>query len=277
MLKSNKMKKNNYLLPLILIATIGVLVAACVKDRVAVAPPPPPAPPATVSFVEEFNNVGDLSGKGWVFKNNSNPIGEAGWRQGRYESAALAQYKFLAPVPFLGFPAYSAKSTPNDFVSCDVSCANDSYTGTSNISAWLISPAVAMKNGDQIVFWARATDDSYYAVYCKDRMQVRANFTDGSADVGGTDASVGKFTTLLLDINPDYIYNDASGNPSGQVGFPRVWTKYTLTLSGLPAAGIPAGRFAFRYFGADAGLWGGTAGANYPTVVGVDALEFIHD
>jgi hypothetical protein len=259
----------------LLVAAISITIAACVKDRQPAAVPVPPAPPATASFVEEFNNVGELSGKGWVFRNNSNPVGEAGWRQGRYESSAQAQYKFLAPVPFLGFPAYSAKSTPNDFISCDVSCSNDSYTGTANISAWLISPALPMKNGDKITFWARATDDSYYPVYCKDRMQVRANFTDGSADVGGTDASVGKFNTLLLDINPNYIYNDASGNP--RPGFPSEWTQYTITISGLPAAGIPNGRFAFRYYGVDAGLWGGSAGANYPTVIGIDQLSFEHN
>jgi hypothetical protein len=87
--------------------SLVVLMVSCEKDFVApIAPGVAPVTPA--SFVEQFNNVGDLSAKGWLFKNNSNPIGQAGWRQGRYESASQVQAKFLAPVPYLGFPAYNA-------------------------------------------------------------------------------------------------------------------------------------------------------------------------
>ena len=131
-----------------------------------------------------------------------------------------------------------------------------------------------MKNGDQITFYTRAVDDANYPVYTKDRMQVRGNFTDGRSDVGSTETSLGNFTTLLLDINPTYIYNDPAGN-GGAVGYPRTWTKYTITLSGLPTAGVANGRFAFRYLATNAGLYGGSANANYPTVVGVDQLSFI--
>src|SRR5215210_4536739 len=136
----------------------GIVVVSCNKEEApvprVVTPVFPPAPPA--SFVEEFDSAGTLSGKGWVFKNNSNPIGTAGWRQGRYESAAQVQYKFLAPVPFLGFPAYSAKVTPNDFISCDASAVNnDPATAAGDISAWLISPQVPLKNGDQVIFYTR--------------------------------------------------------------------------------------------------------------------------
>ncbi|MBS1655027.1 MAG: choice-of-anchor J domain-containing protein [Bacteroidetes bacterium] len=223
----------------------------------------------TASFTEEFSNVGDLTSKGWAFRNNSNPVGSTGWRQGRYESAATAQYKFLAPVPILGFPAYSSSSSPNDFVSCDASCSTDAITGTSDISCWLISPPLPMKNGDVISFYTRAVDDSNYPVYCKDRMQVWANFTDGSTNVGNSPSSTGSFTSLLQDINPTYEYNDPAG-------YPRTWTKVTITISGLSAP-ITNGRFAFRYFGEDAGLYGGLAGTNYPTVVGVDQLKFVHE
>ena len=45
-------------------------------------------------------------------------------------------------------------------------------------------PKLPMKNGDQVTFYTRALDDSQYPVYTKDRMQVYANFTDGTTNVG---------------------------------------------------------------------------------------------
>ncbi|MDB5193701.1 MAG: hypothetical protein JWQ96_3264 [Segetibacter sp.] len=258
---------------------VCILVFSCKKDRApenrVITPAFPPTKNA--SFVEQFDTVANLSAKGWVFKNNSNPIGAAGWRQGRYESATTAQYKFLAPVPFVGFPAYSASSTPNDFVSCDAAAVNDAATGTGDISAWLISPPLPLTNGDQIVFYTRAVVDYDYPVYTRDRMQVRANFTDGTANVGGSASSVGSFTNLLLDINPNYLYNDPSGNTPVAPGYPQAWRKYTITISGIAGTGSTTnGRFAFRYFIPNAGLFGGTTGDRYPTVVGVDSLAYIH-
>jgi hypothetical protein len=261
------------------LVTVILIAVSCEKDvKTSVAAPAPPTSPIpNGSFVEEFDQVNDLPNKGWVFKNNSNPIGVTGWRQGRFEASDMAQNKkFLAPVPYVGFPAYSAHNTPNDFVSCDITAASDAasstYSGTYN--AWLVSPAVPMKNGDKIIFYTRALDDSKYPVYVKDRMQVRANFTDGTANVG-VDTVPGKFTKILLDINPNYHENDPAAGTGG--GYPRVWTKYTITLSGLPAAGISAGRFAFRYLAFDAGLYGGPSQSNYPSVVGVDSLAFVHN
>lgn len=275
------MKKFNILSSSVLVLCASAIIAvSCNKEEAPttrlVTPVFPPTPPA--SFVEEFDSASTLTAKGWVFKNNSYPIGASGWRQGRYESTPMAQYKFLAPVPFVGFPAYSASKTPNDFISCDAAATNDEATGSGNISAWLISPQVPIKNGDQIVFYTRAVDDSNYPVYTKDRMQVRLNITDGSANVGGSATSVGNFTTLLTDINSSYVYNDASGNTPAVPGYPRTWTKYTLTVAGIPGNGtITSGRFAFRYLAVDAGLFGGSGGDNYPTVVGIDSLAFIHN
>jgi hypothetical protein len=257
---------------------VCTLIYSCKKDMApenrVITPVFPPAQNA--SFVEEFDTVANLTAKGWVFKNNSNPIGVAGWRQGRYESASTAQYKFLAPVPFVGFPAFSASASPNDFVSCDASAVNDAATGTGDISAWLISPSLPLTNGDRIIFWTRAVLDTDYPVYTRDRMQVRANYTDGSANVGGSAASVGSFTNLLLDINPTYIYNDPTGNTPAAPGYPQAWRKYTITVAGVPGGATTNGRFAFRYFATNAGLFGGTSGDRYPTVVGVDSLAYIH-
>lgn len=267
--------KFTYLAAAGMIMSVTILLASCEKDYVATTPTPTPVA-NTASFVEEFDNVGNLSAKGWVFRNNSNPIGQTGWRQGRYESAAQQQYKFLGPVPYLGFPAYSANKTPNDFISCDATAVNDAVTGSGEISAWLISPEKPIKNGDQIIFYTRAVDDALYGWYSKDRVQVRANFSDGTTEVGSTPTSLGKFTNLLLDINPNYIYNDPSGNTGGVMGYPRTWTKYTITISGLTAP-VEKARFAFRYLGTDAGVFGGSAADNYPSVVGIDSLAFVHN
>jgi hypothetical protein len=85
-------------------------------------------------------------------------------------------------------------------------------------------------------------------------MQVRLNTTNTGTNVGTTNVSVGDFSTLLLDINPTYT----------ATGYPTAWTQYTLTMSGLPAAGVN-GRLAFRYFVENAGPGG--ANSNY---IGID-------
>lgn len=269
----------NYKILSITAAFVGLacLLASCEKEPVAAAPAPAPPASMSASFVEQFNNVGELSSRGWVFRNNSRPIGQAGWRQGRYESASVMQYKFLAPEPFIGFPAYNASTSPNDFISCDASAVNDAAGpgGRGDISAWLISPALPMKNGDRIIFMTRAIDDSNYPDYARDRMQVRANFADGSDNVGNNPTDTGSFRTVLLDINPGYLRNDPGGNTPAAPGYPRAWTRYTITLSNLPAAGVSKARFAFRYLGTNAGIFGGTSGANFPSVVGIDSLAFV--
>jgi hypothetical protein len=260
----------------LMIASAITLLSSCGREELKTAKPTPTTPTSTGAFDEEFTNAGTLTSKGWVFRNNSNPVGVSGWRQGRFESGNAMQYKFLAPVPFLGFPAYSASVSPNDFISCDISAASDNNASQSaNYSAWLISPAVPMKNGDELSFWTRASDDSQYPVYCTDRVQVRANFTDGTANVGTGDTTVGKFTVVLKDINPNYVYNDPAGSGTG--GYPRDWTLVTITLSGLPPAGINNGRFAFRYLASDAGFFGGSTGNFFPTVVGIDKLSFVRN
>lgn len=257
-----------------LLSFITLTLFSCSKDETT-NNSPLPAAAKSASFVEEFDTVGNLTSKGWVFRNNSYPIGQSGWRQGRYEASTGAQYKFIAPVPYYGFPAYSSHNMPNDFISCDVTAGNDNNAAlAADISAWLISPPLPIKNGDSIVFYTRAVDDANYSVYTKDRMQVRANFTDGSTNVGGSPTSTGSFSRLLLDINPTYVYNDPAGNTSGVAGYPQVWTRYKVVFSGITGDSVANGRFAFRYMSTDAGLNGGSTADNFPTVVGIDSLAF---
>ena len=251
------MKNKKVLLYLSLLLLFSViLIISCTKDKLKnSAPVIPPVDSANSSFVEEFNNVSDLRAKGWVFKNNSDPVGTNGWRQGLYEAAPSSKF----PVPVIGFQAYSASSSPNDFISCDASSVN--LQG--NISTWLFTPELKIKNGDKIIFWARALDDQQFPVYTIDRMQVLLDTTGTTPDIGNTAISTGNFSKLLLDINPDYVENDLGG-------FPIKWTYYSITVSGLITP-VKAGRIAFRYLGTDAGV----NGPNYASVVGIDSLAFV--
>ncbi|MBK7883269.1 MAG: choice-of-anchor J domain-containing protein [Chitinophagaceae bacterium] len=233
-----------------------IIINSCKKEQIKINEPEV-TEPQPLSFTEDFNHVGGLTAKGWAFKNNSYPVGSNGWRQGRYEAVSTPNYKF--PDGFIGFPAYNATNSPNDFISCDVSCVN--FTG--DISAWLITPPMTIKNGDVLEFYTRAPDDTNYPVYTRDRMQVLANITDGSANVGTTPVSVGNFTTLLLDINPGYVDNANGGYPFEE------WTAYSITVSGLDNP-VTNARIAFRYMGKNAGV----DGPNYASIVGIDNLVF---
>jgi len=261
-------------LALALISGLIVFTLSCQRDyksEPTVAPAPVSSVP-TGSFNESFDATADLTKKGWVFVNNSDPIGEAGWRTGRYEQINLANKKLTAGVVTVGFPAYRATNDPHDFVSCDITaCGNQ--TGSGNWSAWLISPAVPMKNGDSLTFWTIANDfavDPNNGISTSDRMEVRANFIDGAAFVGGDTASVGNFTKVLYDSNPGFVNNGAGGHPT-------TWTQVRVKIAGIPGSGsISNGRFAFRYYIHDGGLYGGSAATNFPSVVGVDEVAFKH-
>lgn len=263
----------------LLLLGISVFAIACEKDAAPDAEEVTPTTPVATnaSFTEQFDTVGNLTAKGWVFKNNSAPIGQSGWRQGRYEATPVPIYKGLGSIPFIGFPAFTATISPNEFVSCDVTAVADDFTNGGTISSWLISPSVPMRNGDKIIFYTRAVADQQYPVYTKDRMQVWINSNDGTANVGTGATSTGSFTSKLLDINEIYDYNDPGGTASGLPGYPQEWTKYTVTVSGIGGAGsVSSARFAFRYFGVDAGVSGGTTADNFPTVVGIDSLAYVH-
>lgn len=240
------------------------VMTACQKDA-AVATNTGGTTPATtsLSWTEDFNDVPSLTSRGWVMKNNSSPVGAQGWRQGRYEANPQPNKKFNAST--VGFAAYNATNTPNDFVSCDVTCVNTN----GDISAWLITPPMTIKNGDKLSFYTRTQDDLTipWPIYTKDDMEVRANFTDGSSNVGTTATNVGSFTTLLLRMNPSYIENDNGGYPVLD------WAKQTITFSGLTGT-VTNARIAFRYRGTDAGLSGGTSGGNFASIVGVDNVVF---
>lgn len=193
--------------------------------------PASPSVAITSPFSEGFDDITTLPGAGWSLQNLSNPVGTTGWFQG---NDAVFPSQAGATTAYIG--------------------ANFNNTGSvGNISNWLLTPEIGLKNGDQIKFWTRKPSPDSFA----DRLQVRMSTAGASTNVGATDASVGDFTTLLLDINPTLTTGV----------YPTAWTQFTVTISGLGAA--TTGRIGFRYFVTNGGLNG--ANSDY---IGIDTFEY---
>ncbi len=172
--------------------------------------------------MEGFDNVGNLfSGGTWAQANLSNPVGASGtspWVQGDPAT----------------FGAYAGAT--NSYIAANFESTGD--TGT--ISAWLFSPTRTYYNGDKVSFFTRTQTESLFP----DRLQVRWSGNGSSVNVGSTESSVGDFSTLMLEINPNQT----------ALGYPDGWTSYSVTMSGL--SGGTSGRLAFRYYVTDAGAQG---------------------
>jgi len=242
--------KIRILLPVLFSAVIIGAVSCGKKDTVSNVNDP--------SFSEEFDTLSNAVKNGWVIKNNTKPLGTLSWVQGFYYISTSHDYDSklgASNTPsFGGFggatPAYSGA----DFVMATSECGH----GVANISNWLISPAVLMKNGDIISFYTRTYDNPAVAA---DRLEVRINTVNSSADIGTDTSSVGNFTSVILDINPTYTLD-------GDDAYPGVWTQYTATVSGLPSA--RKSRVAFRYYVPDGGPQG-----NNSLGIGIDKFSFI--
>jgi PEP-CTERM motif-containing protein len=181
---------------------------------------------------EGFDDITTLAGAGWSLQNNSDPLGDTGWFQGS---------DFV-------FPAYEGCAT------CYIG-ANFNNTGISSpntISNWLITPELSLSTGDWFTFFTRTVTSNAFP----ERLEVRLSTNGSSTDVGGTAASVGDFTSLLLEINP----NLNTG------GYPDAWAEYNISLPDLGAGEM--GRLAFRYFVTDGGPGG--ANSNY---IGIDSVQ----
>ncbi len=192
----------------------------------------PSQAPLLNSWSEGFDDVSLLPGLGWVAINNSEPLGTTAWSQGSPST----------------FPSH--QGAPNSYIAASYLSAGPDDDAV--ISNWLLTPEITMSNNDVLRFWTRHPGDGW-----ADRLQVRLSTNGSSADVGDTAFSVGDFTQLLLDINPEY-------DPTG---YPIVWTEYTVLITGL--SGPTNGRIAFRYFVEDGGPWG-----NNSDYVGIDTLSY---
>jgi hypothetical protein len=159
-------------------------------------------------FQENFEDFSTLTSKGWVFTNNSNPLGIKGFAQG----------------DSLLFPAYNG--TANSYLNAGYL----SGSGNSQISNWAITPIMRVENGNTLRFYTRKPAGSVFA----DRLEVRMAPNAGT-NVGNSATSVGDFTDSLRTINPSQTLFD----------YPSTWTLYEIPISGLQQ---PANvRFAFRY------------------------------
>jgi subtilisin-like proprotein convertase family protein len=176
---------------------------------------------------------------GWSVRNNSNPVGTTSWFQG-------------APATF---PAFNGPT--NSYAAANF--ANTTTATAGDISTWLFTPVVNIKNGDQISFYTRTTDGTF-----PDRLEVRFSTLGTSVNVGTTFASVGDFTNLVLTVNPNLA--TGSGTGTGTSPYPTAWTKITGTVSGV--TGTVSGRVAFRYFVPNGG---GGANSDY---IGIDQVEY---
>ena len=194
------------------------------------------------SFTESFDNITTLTGSGWVLQNNSTPVGSLGWFQGTSTTATPT------PGPF---NAYNGAA--NAYIA-----ANFNSTGSSGtISNWLMTPNRVLRNGDVFTFYTRKPTIGGGQTDYPDRLEVRMSSNGASTNAGTNATQVGDFTTLLLTINPTLVANV----------YPQVWTKYTITISGLPAP--TSGRIAFRYFVTGAGSLG--SNSDY---IGIDQVDY---
>lgn len=177
---------------------------------------------------ESFNTVSPLP-VGWAQQNLSSPVG-------------------VQPLWFAGnaFPPYS----PPGFIAANY----ENTTVGNQVSNWLFTPVITMKNGDKLSFYTRTSG----SVIMPDMLQVRMSANGASTYAGNNSTSVGDFTALLATINSSLIGN----------GYPSVWTPITVTITGLPSAGI-TGRIAFRYLTINSVIPGENS-----TMIGIDDVTF---
>ncbi|MCB0284641.1 MAG: choice-of-anchor J domain-containing protein [Calditrichaeota bacterium] len=175
-----------------------------------------------VSFTEEFVSLDYLlANKGWEIKENSSTYTNAVWSQGWYGQDKTGMW--------FGFPAYSYSSEKTEYAN---SYINNDFDPVFNVSSWLISPVFKVKNGDKISFFSRCDSASTGS----NRLQIRLSNTAATGITNNVPGSVGNFTELLLDINSSQSAN----------GFPKDWTRYEYTFSGL--SGLTEIRLAFRHY-----------------------------
>jgi hypothetical protein len=181
---------------------------------------------ATTILSEDFDDISALPG-GWAMVNISAPAGSTGWFQGN--------------------PGIFTAQQGADDAYIGANFLNADFGG--NVSNWLLTPVVNVRNGDTLSFYTRTEIGAPFP----DRLEVRLSANGASGDVGGTDTSVGDFTTLLLSINPGLAFG----------GYPEDWTAYSVVVSGL--GGATDARLAFRYSVEDTNVNG-----NY---IGIDTVR----
>ncbi len=184
---------------------------------------------------------------GWQSTNQSSPVGAGTW-----QNAA-----FTLPLSGPIFGSGNTTTIPVGQAGGNNSFALVNYTSTTGagiISNWLITPDITVQNGDIVTFYSRKGTDG--TIDYPDRLELRMSSTATVLPSGGS-AGLGSFTTVCLTINP---------NLAGGFVYPKTWTQYSYTVSGL--SGLTPVKFAFRYYVTD----GGPSGAN-SDIIGIDTFS----
>lgn len=209
------------------------------------------APVPDQSFTQSFDNFDEAISSGWRNFNKSAPSGRIWYDVAETPNFGSQNYvvkyypdwnqaQFTLDSTQFPFAPYPQRYWANAFLS---QRANNGYAAISvaagdvltsfNISNWLVSPELNIKNGDKVVFYAYSKGLS--------RLQLWVNKTN-SLNVGNGVNNTGDFTIKLVDINPTYA--KVSTDPAN--AFPTEWTRFEGVVKGLfePVRG----RFGFRYF-----------------------------
>jgi hypothetical protein len=189
--------------------------------------------------IEDFNNIDNLSLSGWVFSNQSSPLGETSWFQGN-NLLLIAQ-----------------EGESDSFIAANYRNTADSAEdeGESTLCNYLIMPNL----GDlaSVSFYTRSRIASNNFTIFPDRLYMVYSPT-GEINTGNCTDDFGDFTETLLVINPDLTQETTSPE-----GYPLIaWEQFSSEINGN-------GRVAFVYYVEDAGFFG--ANSNY---IGIDSVEW---
>jgi hypothetical protein len=141
---------------------------------------------AQASFSESFDANGPtnpgadgpatLVSRGWIFRNQSQPLGGQGWFDG-YPPP------YLVPQAGAGYLAIDASSTDSTF--------------GGDVSNWAILPAIPSQTaGDVVTIHA-----TQYGPWPTAHLEIRYS-ANGGTSTGSTRFDVGDFSQLLFDVNP---------------------------------------------------------------------------
>jgi hypothetical protein len=143
----------------------------------------------------------------------------------------------------------------NSFALVNYTSTTSTSSTAGTISNWLITPVVTVQNGDIVTFYSRKGTSG--TIDYPDRLELRMSTaaTTVVPSTGPTD--VGSFTTVGVAVNPNLV--------AGFV-YPKVWTQYSYTVSGL--TGLTPVKFAFRYF-----VTAGGANGSNSDIIGIDTFS----
>lgn len=175
---------------------------------------------AAVLLAEDFDDVAALPGQGWVFDNQSVPLGIApGWVQGN-------------PLVFA-----AQDGAPDSYIASDFNVAGENGV----IDNRLFTPLFSLENGARATFWLRAADDPDFSD------MVIYGYTEGSTDP--LDFIVAMAVTVPTDAWTMYTIEIGPRAGKGRLGFVHTGPQATANYVGLdtlridtlrePPAGVP--------------------------------------